>query len=508
MAFKSIIYIKDENNLISYDLDLLTDLSLNDIFKGINGNIIDDNIDSILHKPLKYIENIKYRQDVFSDLMDNNLYNAVKLFSENSDILLYKIRGLNDLDDVQRKRCFLDSVYLYCNAITSLLESLKNADLKSSGFINLLDYLKNYTESDFFKSLKKESYNIEKIISSIRYKININGNKITVKKCLNDDDFSDEIINAFSKFLDDKNFDFNDDNSYEIGHVEASIIVLVSRLYPDEFGLMSSFFEKYNNFIDPVIEKFMHDIKFYLKYIIYMKRFTNYGLKFCIPKIINSGNVYADNIYDLALAQKLIIHGNIPVANSFSFNDANILIVTGPNNGGKTTFARSIGQVYYLSALGLPVPGSDAALNIPDKIFTHFEKSEAIENPEGRLEEELKRFKKIIDESTDKSVIIINEMLSSTTIMDGIEIGKKIIDLLIKRKCHSVYVTFIHELSELNGVKSYVAQVGNDHIKRAYKIIQEKSNGMAYAHALAEKYGLSYEILIKRIKNEDLSNIN
>ena len=446
MAFKSIIYIKDENNFISYDLDLFTDLSLNDIFKGINGNLFDDNIDLILHRPLKYIANIKYRQDAFSDLMDNDLYNALKLFSDNSDILLYKIRRLNDLDDVQRKRCFLDSAYLYCNAITSLLESLKNADLKSSGFINLLDYLKNYTESDVFKSLKNESYNIEKIMSS--------------------------------------------------------------RLYPYEFGLMSSFFEKYNNFIDPLIEKFMHEIKFYLKYINYMKKFTNTGLKFCIPDIINSGNVYADNIYDLALAQKLIIHGNIPVANSFSFNDANILIVTGPNNGGKTTFARSIGQVYYLASLGLPVPGSSAMLNIPDKIFTHFEKSEAIENPEGRLEEELKRFKKIIDESTDKSVIIINEMLSSTTIMDGIEIGKKIIDLLIKRKCHAVYVTFIHELSELNGVKSYVAQVGDDHIKRTHKIIQEKSNGMAYAHALAEKYGLSYEILIKRIKNEDLSNIN
>jgi DNA mismatch repair ATPase MutS len=504
LDFESIIFRSaGDIGEIDHDNDIFEDFSLKKIFKGIMGNIPDTDFEKLLYTPVPDMDNIIYRQDIFRDLRNPKILKALTQFSEDSSMIFYNINKLGDLYRLQRERWLLDSVSLYCNSLLTLYNELNDANIVSEGLRGVREYIGKYMESNEFKSLMTDTSHLENSMSSLRYMMTIRGVRITVRRDREFDDYGHEVIELFSRFLDDDEVDYGYSAKSGFGHVEAAVVELVSKLYPEQFNTLKEFYKLRINFMDPVIKKFMHEIDFYLKYLRYIRPMEESGLSFCIPEILPTREkMYCTDFFDMALADKLIKHQRIPVTNSFLIDQhSHIIIVTGPNNGGKTTFARAFGQAHYLALLGFPIPGKEAAILKADNIYSHFEKSEDPGNYMGRLEEELVRIHGILQSADDKSLIIINEMLSSTTLKDGIEIGKSIIEKIREKGSICLYVTFIHELSEFPGTKSYVSQVDRHNPDiRTYRIIGQKSNGMAYANALAEKYGVTYDTLRRRIK--------
>jgi DNA mismatch repair ATPase MutS len=225
---------------------------------------------------------------------------------------------------------------------------------------------------------------------------------------------------------------------------------------------------------------------------------------FCYPEVLDtSKKISQTEVFDLALAIKFIAEERSVVCNDYSLEgNERIFVISGPNQGGKTTFARSFGQSHYLASLGCPVQGKEAKLLLFDKLFTHFEQEENVEDLRSKLEDDLMRIHDILDESTSRSIVIANEVLTSTTLNDAIFLGEKVMERLSTIDLVCIWVTFIEELvSYSDKAVSMVSIVDAENPSiRTYKIKRRPPLGLSYATALAEKYGLTYDSLRERIK--------
>jgi DNA mismatch repair ATPase MutS len=403
----------------------------------------------------------------------------------------------------QKQRWFLDAVVLYCDAVAALAERLDALDLTSRGLRAFRDYVSRYVSSESFVALHAESRRVRDGLAGVRYAVHVKGTRVRVSRFAGEQDYSAAIEDTFARFRQgaakDHRATFHD--LAQMSHVEARILDFVAQLFPDEFGALDAFCTCHAEYLDGTISAFDREVQFYLAYLEYIQPFRSAGLPFCYPAVSKEEDVR--DAFDIALAGALLDRGSRVVCNDFTLHDPErILVVTGPNGGGKSSFARMFGQIHHLARLGLPVPGTEATLHLPDRIFTHFEKEEDPATLRGKLEDELTRIHDILDAATGNSVIVMNESFASTTLNDALAVGRAVLERITTLGALCVYVTFVDELASLNdSTVSMVSGVEQDNpAVRTYRIERRPADGLAYAAAIAQKYGLTYETLRTRVR--------
>lgn len=486
--------------------DYFDDLNMNQVVDWITASKQEYNLKPCYYTAVQDEQTIQFRQEIVRDLLEETLLSKLQTFAAQMVILRRYRKLIGDLQHQNhREGWFLEAVLVYVRAVIQLAQDLSNAALHSQGLQAFRQVLDAYTASTEFQRLVDEAEQLKKHLSEVRYCVLIKDTTVKVRPYDGEADYSIEIEKTFEKFKQGavKDYLVKLNIISSMNHVEAQILDLVARLNPELFDQLHRFCAENAQFIADFILTFDREIQFYLAYLETILPLMKSGLKFCLPAVSRQSKaVKGVDAFDLALAIQLREDTSRIVPNDFHLKDKErVIVVSGPNQGGKTTFARMFGQLHHLACLGLPVPGKEAHLFCFDDIFTHFEREEDIRKLRGKLHDELVRLHHILDQASPNSILILNEPFNSTTLKDALFLSQKIMERVLNLDVLGVWVTFLSELASVaEKTVSMVSTVDAEDVsRRTFRIVRRPADGLAYAITIAEKHRLTYEKLKERI---------
>ncbi|MET8405381.1 hypothetical protein [Streptomyces sp900116325] len=482
------------------------DLNLDQVVAALTTGRSDYDLAPFFHTPMHSVEAITYRHEVFRDLEDPTLSAHIAAFGERMRHMRDQLAQAEQLrHPYQREIWFLDAVETYCAAVAGLALDLRGAVPASRGMRSFRDYLADYAGSAHFAALTDETRQLKQRLAEVHYCLNINAGRVRVSAYDEQTDYGAEVVAVFEKFKQSEPGDHRVAfrSFVSTNHVEEAVVDRVALLFPDVFAELDAYGERHRGYLDPAVAAFDREAQFYLAFLAFTAPLKKAGLPFCCPEVSDrSKDLLGRDVFDIALADKLVHERTPVVPNDFHLTGPErVLVVSGPNQGGKTTFARTFGQLHHLAAIGCPVPGRQARLFLFDQLFTHFERGENLTDLSGKFQDDLVRVHAILEQATPASIVVMNEVFTSTTLNDAILLGTRTLERIIDQDLLCVCVTFVDELSSLG--ESTVSMVnivvpGNP-AERTFRVIRKPADGLSYALAIADKYRLTYERLKERI---------
>jgi DNA mismatch repair ATPase MutS len=215
-------------------------------------------------------------------------------------------------------------------------------------------------------------------------------------------------------------------------------------------------------------------------------------ISFPQPALANERRHSFREMYDVCLAlrkqQKV-------VGNDVNADKKDIAIITGANQGGKSTFLRSIGLSQLMMQCGMFVPAESFSANLCNHLFTHFKREEDTTMESGKLAEELSRMSDIVDHLAPNAMVLLNESFAATNEREGAEIARQIVSALLERRVKIFVVTHLYEFARgfygkkmLNAI--FLRADRQDDGTRTFKLIEREPLQTSYgADLYAQIFG-------------------
>ncbi len=471
-------------------------------------------------------ETIRYRQELFADLLHEP--RLIKLFEEIIPMLeiideLYRLRENSHEAEGQIYSIKLIETYItFINTIFSKLSECEDC-IKSRSLLQFAQIIRDIVLCDELKSLVKNTKKLSKEINEVKsVTIGLNldptftpyefgilslNNEYVVSNNFMDRLIKKDDTQKLSALcplkITSKSFTKDERLFAEMAISSTLNRLLKSSIRDWEPAIKAFFRQNTKNFL-PLIK----ELKFLLFGANILKELQEKKLPLSIPVVRPKAEkaFRVKSIYHPILASQKI---KITFSNIEFDENGMIYIITGPNSGGKTIFNSSVGICQIFAQLGFLVPGKQAEISPVDRIFVCFTNQiNAMNN--GRLEEECIKMKEIFNNLSEYSLVLMDETFSSTSSFEGAHIAFDVLSGLSAYACKAVYSTHMHELismvSTINGEKEALSKVDtltvgiDDEGNRTYEVIRAVPDGKSYARGISDKFGLSYESILKQMK--------
>jgi DNA mismatch repair ATPase MutS len=188
------------------------------------------------------------------------------------------------------------------------------------------------------------------------------------------------------------------------------------------------------------------ELAFYVGCLNLRDKLAHMGAPICLPRPEAPGErrLRFTGMYDVCLALTM---GQSVVGNTLNADGKSLVIITGANQGGKSTFLRSVGLAQLMMQCGTFVGAESFTAELCGGLFTHYKREEDATMKSGKLDEELSRMSDIADAIVPNSMLLFNESFASTNAREGSEIARQIVTALQERRIKICFVTHLYDFA-------------------------------------------------------------
>ena len=235
------------------------------------------------------------------------------------------------------------------------------------------------------------------------------------------------------------------------------------------------------------------ELAFYVGCLNLSERLSALGEPMSLPRPLpwSPARLRFVGLYDVCLSLR---NSRRVVGNEAVADDRRLIVVTGANSGGKSTFLRSVGLATLMMRAGMFVAAESFGASTCERLFTHFVREEDASMTSGKLDEELARMSAIADEVRPRCLVLFNESFSATNEREGSEIAHQVLQALLDSDVRAVIVTHLYELAQ----RFYLAapdvtlflQAGREsEVGRTFKLLPGKPLPTSFAEDVYERIG-------------------